>query len=65
MSPYSLIAASAVLSTAQQGVNKLKEKAIEEYKLALTMPRKKKKQAKKSALLLLSIACYGEEILNF
>ena len=44
-----------------KGAEKLKEKAIEEYNLALTMPRKKKKIAKKSAILLYSIACWEEE----
>lgn len=41
------------------GQEKLKQRALEEYALALKMPRKKKKQAKKSALLLYSIACYN------
>jgi uncharacterized membrane protein YbaN (DUF454 family) len=45
--------------------NKLKQKAIDEYKIALEMPRKKKKKAKKSALLLYSIACWGENKLTF
>lgn len=40
--------------------NKLKQRAIDEYKAALLMPRKKKKRAKKSALMLYSIACWGE-----
>lgn len=38
--------------------NNLKQKAIDEYKKALLMPRKKKKIAKKSALLLYSIATF-------
>lgn len=38
----------------------LKQRAIDEYKAALLMPRKKKKKAKKSALSLYSIACWGE-----
>jgi hypothetical protein len=42
-----------------KGRCKLKEKAIAEYKAALKMPRKKKKIAKKSALLLYSIACWS------
>jgi len=46
-------------------INNLKQLAIDEYKAALLMPRKKKKIAKKSALMLYSIACHGEEILNF
>lgn len=43
----------------------LKQKALEQYKVALLMPRKKKKVAKKSALLSYSIACYGEDLLKF
>jgi hypothetical protein len=43
--------------------NGLKQRAIDEYKESLLMPRKKKKQAKKSALALYSIACWGENIL--
>lgn len=43
------------------GVNRLKKKAIKEYYEALKMPRKKKKQAKKSALLLYSVACWEPE----
>lgn len=43
--------------------NELKERAVSEYRAALSMPRKKKKQAKKSALLLYSIACWGEDLL--
>jgi hypothetical protein len=38
---------------------KLKQKALEEYKNALKMPRKKKKIAKKSAILLYNIACWN------
>lgn len=53
------------LSEHKSNVNSLKERAINEYKAALLMPRKKKKQAKKAALALYSIASYGEEILNF
>jgi hypothetical protein len=41
--------------------SELKQRAIDEYKSALKMPRKKKKIAKKSALSLYSIACWGEE----
>lgn len=40
----------------------LKQKAIEEYKAALKMPRKQKKKAKKSAMLLYSIACWGDNL---
>ena len=43
----------------------LKQRAVDEYKAALKMPRKKKKQAKKSAELLYSIACHGDNLLNF
>lgn len=43
----------------------LKKRALKEYEAALSMPRKKKKQAKKSALLLYSIACHGEDLLRF
>ncbi len=46
----------------QNGMNKLKEKAIEEYNQALKMPRKKKKIAKKSAIMLYNIACWGDNI---
>jgi len=45
--------------------NDLKEKARKEYQEALKMPRKKKKKAKKSAMLLYSIACWGDNILKF
>ena len=47
-----------------ENTKSLKEKAIEEYKQALLMPRKKKKIAKKSALLLYSIAVHGEKLLK-
>jgi hypothetical protein len=47
--------------THQVAVEGLKQKAIDEYRAALKMPRKKKKQAKKSALLLWSIACWEPE----
>jgi len=47
-----------------ENTKSLKEKAIEEYKQALLMPRKKKKRAKKSALLLYSIAVHGEKLLK-
>jgi hypothetical protein len=42
----------------------LKERARKEYQAALLMPRKQKKKAKKSAQILYSIACWGEDILN-
>ena len=42
----------------------LKQRSLNEWKAALLMPRKKKKIAKKSAILLYSIACYSESILN-
>jgi hypothetical protein len=38
----------------------LKERALKEYEAALKMPRKKKKKAKKSALILYSMACWAE-----
>lgn len=38
--------------------SELKQRAIDEYNAALKLPRKKKKQAKKSALLLYSIVCW-------
>lgn len=47
----------------KESSKKLKERAIQEYKTALKMPRKKKKQAKKSAQMLWNIACWDEEIL--
>ena len=43
-------------SASQAGAEKLKQKALDEYKLALLMPRKKKKKAKKSAIMLYNIA---------
>ena len=43
----------------KMGQDYLKQKAIKEYELALLMPRKKKKQAKKSALLLYNIASWN------
>jgi len=46
-------------------IEELKQRAINEYKAALLLPRKKKKRAKKSAQLLYSIACHGENIINF
>lgn len=52
-------------SNLRRDTESLKKKAIKEYHLALKMPRKKKKQAKKSALLLYSIACWGESIYSF
>ena len=45
-------------SASQAGAEKLKQKALDEYKLALLMPRKKKKKAKKSAIMLYNIACW-------
>lgn len=45
--------------------SELKQKAIDEYKAALLLPRKKKKKAKKSANLLYSITCWGEDNFNF
>ena len=45
----------------QESSQRLKEKAIDEYKVALKLPRKQKKKAKKSALFLYSIACWGEK----
>lgn len=44
----------------QKSSEGLKQKALDEYKVALKLPRKQKKKAKKSALLLYSIACWGE-----
>lgn len=49
----------------QNMIEGLKQRALDKYKAALLMPRKKKKVAKKSALLLYSIACHGEELLSF
>jgi hypothetical protein len=39
----------------------LKERAIRDYEKALKMPRKKKKKAKKSALLDYSMACWVDD----
>jgi len=61
--PY-LFAFSGEFLDMQEKNELLKEKAIKEYKEALKMPRKKKKKAKKSALLLYSIACWGEDLIN-
>jgi hypothetical protein len=60
---YTAIALES-LNQIDESVKGLKDKAIKEYNNALLMPRKKKKQAKKSALLLYSIACHGEKIFN-
>lgn len=56
---------TSVFSDMQAGLDRLKEKAINEYKAALLMPRKKKKKAKKSAILLYNIALWGEERFKF
>lgn len=48
----------------EKGNNMLKERAINEYHLALKMPRKKKKKAKKAALQLYSIACWTDNLLT-
>lgn len=39
--------------------NDMKERAIKNYKHALTLPRKQKKQAKKEAILDYEIACWN------
>ena len=44
-------------------VNGLKQRVIDEYYEALKMPRKKKKIAKKAALQLHAIACWGENLI--
>ena len=63
---YSVFAMySSFLSDIQTQNEKLKQQALDEYKHALTLPRKKKKKAKKSALLLYSIAVHADEILDF
>jgi len=50
----------------QKAINKaLKQKALSEYEAALKMPRKKKKKAKNSAMILYSIACWGEDLLEY
>jgi len=61
----SIIAGLEFMSEHKIITNELKQRAIDEYNKALLMPRKKKKIAKKSALSLYSIACWGEDILNF
>jgi hypothetical protein len=48
----------------EQTCSELKQRAINEYNKALTMPRKKKKRAKKEALILYSIALHGEKLFN-
>jgi hypothetical protein len=53
---------TSIYFATQQASEGLKMKAIKEYKQALLLPRKKKKQVKKSALLLYSIACWGDTI---
>ena len=42
----------------------LKQRAKDEYNAALKMPRKKKKIAKKSAISLYNIACWGEDLVK-
>ena len=59
MSIYSIYAIKNLYSNFKESREKLKQKAIDEYNAALKMPRKKKKQAKKSALLLYSVACWN------
>ena len=53
------------LSDIQTQKEELKQRALDEYQHALTLPRKKKKKAKKSALLLYSVAVHVDEILDF
>lgn len=57
----------AVLNTIEDYstmTEELKERARKEYQDSRLLPRKQKKKAKKSAQLLYSIACWGEDILN-
>jgi hypothetical protein len=56
---------NSISSDVMNGVNKLEEKAIFEYNQALLMPRKKKKKAKASAILLYNIAQHGKEYFQF
>ena len=59
----SFLAMGLVLMEGQRRMaEELKERAFKEYEAALKMPRKKKKKDKKSALILYSIACWGEII---
>ena len=53
------------LEDARIGSEKLKDKARKEYSDALKMPRKKKKKAKKSAILLFNIACWSDNNFTF
>lgn len=55
---------STLTNDLNEANNNLKQKAVDEYVSALKMPRKKKKIAKKSALQLYSIACWGENLLK-
>jgi len=54
-----------IISDLKESTEGLKKKALKEYEVALLMPRKKKKKAKKSAQLLFNIACWGENLLIF
>jgi hypothetical protein len=53
-----LLSATSLFKSLEVKTNKLKEKALKEYEEALKMPRKKKKKAKKSAILLYNIATW-------
>lgn len=60
----SILTTMAFLGQIENSVNALKEKAIKEYQEARNLPRKKKKKARTSALLLYNIACWGEDIIK-
>lgn len=64
MYPFLLYSLSPLVS-AMKGANKLEERAIFEYQQALLMPRKKKKKAKTSAILLYNIAQHGKGYFSF
>ena len=54
----------SALDDLRESTSNLKQKAIDEYYAALKMPRKKKKIAKKSAISLYNIACWGEDLVK-
>jgi hypothetical protein len=56
---------ACVLEDTKAGAQKLEDKAFDEYRAALQIPRKKKKRKKREALLLYRIAQWGKENLYF
>jgi uncharacterized protein YqiB (DUF1249 family) len=53
------------LAVAEAGAKRMEQDAIERYKRALKLPRKKKKQEKKRALMNLSIARWSQSHFTF